>query len=95
MLDGQALERLVADGFLRREGGRTRTAPRWQAAMARAAARLKQEAAPWRDLRLPIAAALLESYPALDDELLVSLVDAMMHVEESELAAVLGPCMIR
>jgi hypothetical protein len=58
MLDGQALERLVADGFLRREGGRTRTAPRWQAAMARAAARLKQEA------------ALLESYPALDDELL-------------------------
>ena len=95
MLDGQALERLVADGFLRREGGRTRTAPRWQAAMARAAARLKQEEAPWRDLRLPIAAALLDSYPAVDDEFLVSLVEAMMHVEESELAAVLGPGLIR
>jgi hypothetical protein len=54
MLDGQALEQLVADGFLRREGGRIRTAPRWQAATARAAARLKQEAAPWRDLRLSI-----------------------------------------
>jgi len=95
MLDGQALKRLAADGFLRSEGGRTRTAPRWQAAMARAAARLKQEAAPWRDLRLPIAAALLESYPAVDDEFLVSLVEAMTHVEESELAAVLGPGSIR
>jgi hypothetical protein len=63
--------------------------------MARAAARLKQEAAPWRDLRLPIAAALLESYPAVDDEFLVSLVEAMTHVEESELAAVLGPGSIR
>ena len=95
MLDRQALKRLVGDGFLRREGGRTRTAPRWQAAMARAAARLKQEAAPWRDLRLPIAAALLESYPAVDDEFLVSLVDAMMNVEESELAAILGPGILR
>jgi hypothetical protein len=91
MRDAEALERLVADGILRREAGRTRTTPRWQAAMARAAARLKQEEAPWRDLRLPIAAALVESYPALDDEALVSLVEAMLPVEESELAPALGP----
>ena len=90
MRDADALERLVADGILRREGGRTRTTPRWQAAMARAAARLKQEEAPWRDLRLPIAAALVESYPALDDDALVPLVEALLPVEESELAPVLG-----
>ncbi|MBS1110330.1 MAG: hypothetical protein H6Q88_2322 [Anaeromyxobacteraceae bacterium] len=90
MRDADALERLVADGILRREGGRTRTTPRWQAAMARAAARLKQEEAPWRDLRLPIAAALVESYPALDDDALVPLVEALLPVEESELAPALG-----
>ena len=90
MRDADALERLIADGILRREGGRTRTTPRWQAAMARAAARLKQEEAPWRDLRLPIAAALVESYPALDDDALVPLVEALLPVEESELAPALG-----
>jgi hypothetical protein len=90
MRDADALERLVADGILRREGGRTRTTPRWQAAMARAAARLKQEEAPWRDLRLPIAAALVESYPALDDDALVPLVEALLPVEEAELAPALG-----
>ena len=90
MRDADALERLVADGILRREGGRTRTTPRWQAAMARAAARLKQEEAPWRGLRLPIAAALVESYPALDDDALVPLVEALLPVEESELAPALG-----
>jgi hypothetical protein len=90
MREADALERLVADGILRREGGRTRTTPRWQAAMARAAARLKQEEAPWRDLRLPIAAALVESYPALDDDALVPLVEALLPVEESELAPALG-----
>ena len=90
MRDADALERLVADGILRREGGRTRTTPRWQAAMARAATRLKQEEAPWRGLRLPIAAALVESYPALDDDALVPLVEALLPVEESELAPALG-----
>jgi hypothetical protein len=90
MRDADALERLVADGILRREGGRSRTTPRWQAAMARAAARLKQEGAPWRDLRLPIAAALVESYPALDDDALVPLVEALLPVEEAELAPALG-----
>jgi hypothetical protein len=59
--------------------------------MARAAARLKEGEAPWRDLRLPIAAALLESYPAADDEALAPLVEAMMEVEETELASALGP----
>jgi hypothetical protein len=91
MPDGQVLERLIADGFLRREGGRTRTAPRWQAAMVRAAARLKRESSPWSDLRLPIAVALLDCYPALDDEELAPLVEAMLPVEQSELAAALGP----
>ncbi len=90
MPDRDALETLVADELLRREGGRTRTTPRWQAAMARAAARLQREAAPWKDLRLPIAAALVESYPSLSDEALVSLVEVMLPIEESELASALG-----
>lgn len=91
MPDGKALEVLVAGDLLRREAGRTRTTRRWQAAMARAAARLQQEAAPWRDLRLPIATALVESYPSMSDEALASLVEAMLAVEESELAPAFGP----
>ncbi len=65
-----AAEVLLTDGLIRYEAGRARTTARWQATMARAAARLQRSGAPWRDLRLPIAAALLERYPeATDDEL--------------------------
>ena len=83
-------EVLRADGLTRRDGDRTRTTPRWQAAMARAALRLQRDGAPWQDLRLPVAAALLESYPDASDEELAALVEAMLPVEEAELAAAWG-----
>ena len=76
--------------MLRREAGRIRTTARWQAAMVRAAARLQGEAAQWSGLRLPIAAALVETFPSLSDDELASMVEAMLPVEEAELAAVFG-----
>jgi hypothetical protein len=83
-------EVLLADGFLRREGDRTRTTARWQAAMARVALALQRAGAPWKDLRLPIAAALLERHPDVPDDELAALVEAMLPVEEEELAAAWG-----
>ncbi len=84
------VERLVADGLLRREGDRLRTTARWQAAMARAALDLQRDGAPWRDLRLPLAAALLARYPDAADEELAAFVEAMLPLEEAELGPVLG-----
>lgn len=78
-------ERLVADGLLLRGPTGLRTTPRWQAAMARAALALQRAQAPWADLRLPIAAALVERYPALGDAELADLVEAMAAVEAAEL----------
>jgi hypothetical protein len=85
-----ALERLVEDGLLQRDPQRLRTSPRWQAAMARAALALQRAGAPWTDLRLPIAAALLERYPDLGDADLAPLVEAMFAVEEAEQPPLLG-----
>ncbi len=81
---------LLGDGLIRREGDRTRTTPRWQAAMARAAYALHRSEAAWKDLRLPIAAALLERYPGATDAELAGLVEAMLPVEEAELTAAWG-----
>ncbi len=81
---------LLSDGLVERDGDRTRTTARWQAAMARAALRLQRAQAPWQDLRLPIAAALLERHPDATDEELAALVEAMLPVEEAELAAAWG-----
>lgn len=81
---------LVSDGLVRHDGERTRTTPRWQAAMARAALRLQAAGAPWNDLRLPIVAALLERYPDATDDDLAGLVEAMLPIEEAELSAAWG-----
>lgn len=86
----EPVEVLVAAGLLRRDGDRPRTTPRWQAAMARAALGLQRAAAPWKDLRLPIAAALVEQYPDATDGELAALVEVMLPVEEEELAAAWG-----
>ncbi len=83
-------EVLLDDGLIQRDGGRARTTPRWQAAMARAALRLQRSGAPWQDLRLPIASALLERHPDATDEELAALVEAMLPVEEAELSAAWG-----
>ena len=53
-----------------------------QPAMARAALRLYQGGAPWQDLRLPIAAALLELYGALPDTAIAGLIEAMLPIED-------------
>jgi hypothetical protein len=84
------LGRLEADGLLRRDGVRWRTTPRWQAGVARAALALQRAGAPWRDLRLPLAWALAEWYPAASDEELAGLVEAVLPVEEAGLAPAPG-----
>ncbi len=91
MPDPAALARLVADGFVRLEPEPARTTPRWQAALARAAFALQRAGAPWRDLRLPIAAALAAHYTALPDEELAELVEALLPLEEAALAPRFGP----
>lgn len=81
MGEASALARLEKDGLVRRGPEGARTTARWQAAMARAAVRLYGDEAPWRDLRLPIASALLEIYDELTDEELADLIEAMLPVE--------------
>jgi hypothetical protein len=85
-----ATDVLESDDLISRDGDRVRTTARWQAAMTRAALRLQRSGAPWRDLRLPIASALLERYPEATDEELAALIEAMLPVEEAELAAAWG-----
>jgi hypothetical protein len=81
MPEGDPLARLAADGLLQ-DGGPDgpRPTPRWRAAMARSALRLQRSGAPWRDLRLPIASALVELYPDLEDEEIARAVEAMLPI---------------
>lgn len=88
MDDTGPLARLEADGLVRRTTEGARTTARWQGAMARAALRLHEAGAPWHDLRLPIAAALLELRPGLADDDLAERVEAMLPIEEREMQAV-------
>jgi hypothetical protein len=81
------IDRLVADGLLRRDDAVLRTTRRWQAAMARAALRLLDAGAVDTDLRIPIASALLELYgDTLDNQAIVDLVGVMLPVEIAELS---------
>jgi len=91
MPEPDAIGRLLADGLLRRDGPRLRTTRRWQAGLARAAAALREAEAPWRDLRLPLAAALAAWYPAAGDDELAGLVEAALPIEETELAPAVTP----
>jgi hypothetical protein len=79
------LGRLLDEGLLTRAGGEARTTRRWQAAMARAALRLQREGAPWQDLRLPIACALVELLGECSDEELVGCVELLLPIEQREL----------
>ena len=80
-----ALTRLMVDGWVRSGPEGARTTARWQAAMARAALRLYRGDEPWKDLRLPIVAALLDVYDDLSDAELASFVEAMLPIEQREL----------
>lgn len=84
-----AAEALVAAGLLVRGERGLATTRRWQAAMARAAARLYASEAPWEDLRLPIAMALAELVEA-DDAALARCVEVMLDVESATLRRVFG-----
>jgi hypothetical protein len=83
-------ERLVEDGLLEREESRLRTTARAQGALARAALSLQRAGAPWKDLRLPLAAALAERYPDLPDQELADLVEAMLPIVMAELPPMFG-----
>ena len=85
MPDRDALARLEADGLVRRDADGPRTTRRWQAAMARAAVRLYRDGAPWQDLRLPIASALVELYAGAPDEEILAYVEALLPLEAREL----------
>jgi hypothetical protein len=86
MRDRSWIEQLVADGLLRREAGVLRTTRRWQAAMARAAYGLARAGDGGDDLRVPIAAALIELYgDHFGDKDLVDAIAAIAPVEAGEL----------
>jgi hypothetical protein len=87
-----AQHRLEADGLVTREGNELRTTRKWQGAMARAALRLYEVGDPGRDLRVPIASALLEIYgTSLEDEEIANLVETMLPVEIRALGLVKPP----
>jgi hypothetical protein len=58
--------------------------------MARAAMRLYEVRDPGQDLRVPVAHAMLEFYPAAPDEQLAVLVEAMLPVELAALGFPIG-----
>jgi hypothetical protein len=80
------IDRLIADGLVRRDGDGVRATRRWQGAMARAALRLLDRADDRGDLRVPIASALVELYGELDDDAIAEAVRAMLPIELAELA---------
>ena len=84
MPDPAVLARLEADGLVRLDGGTARTSRRSQAALARAASRLLAQGAPF-DLRLPIAAALVELDAGLADEEIARRVEALLPIEAAAL----------
>jgi hypothetical protein len=77
---------MISDGLVRRDGADLRTTRRWQAAMMRAAARLVELERDGGDLRLPIAAALVEIYRELGDDEIVEAIAAILPIELAELA---------
>ncbi len=85
MPEGDLLARLEADGLVRTDEHGIHTTARWQGAMARAALGLYRAGAPWRDLRLPIAAALVELYGDLPNEEIARYVEALLPVEAAAL----------
>jgi hypothetical protein len=80
----EAIAQLTAAELVSLHEGRLRTTRRWQGALARAAARLYAEGAPWKDLRLPIVETLVEVL-SVDDDTLVACVEVMLGVEVDEL----------
>jgi hypothetical protein len=80
--------RLVGEGLLRAEGDALRSTPRWQAAVMRAAQRLLRQGEKGEDVRVPIAAALLELFPHASDAELAAMTLRMAEIEAREAGAV-------
>jgi hypothetical protein len=95
MPDGEVLAALEAEGLVLRDRDGVRATRRWQAAMARAALRLQRQGAPWKDLRLPIAAALLELRADLPDAEVARRVEALLPIEARTLGGAPGPASSR
>jgi hypothetical protein len=81
MPEEAALARLERARLVRRGERGLETTRRWQAAMARAALRLHRTGAPWADLRLPIATALVETVRDLTDEEVAGCVEVLLPLE--------------
>lgn len=85
--DEEAIARLVADGLIEKTDHGFRTRRRWQGAMMRACLRLSASGEDCRDLREPIAAALIELYgDGESDEEIARYVCAMLPIEAANLA---------
>jgi hypothetical protein len=82
----RALSRLARDGLICRVKDEHRTTRRWQGAMMRAASRLMVSGDDLSDLRVPVAAAIVEIYGGeLGDTELTHLVEVMTPIELHEL----------
>jgi hypothetical protein len=76
-----ALARLETSGLVVSSTGAWKTSRTWQQAMARAAAKLYAAGDAGDDLRVPIALAMVELCPEIEDEILAELVEAMLPIE--------------
>lgn len=93
LTDPDVVAALEADGLVERDprdGTGLRASRRFRAALARAAARLEREGAPWRGLRLPIAVALVELRAELPDLELARRVEVLLALEEASLPRHVG-----
>lgn len=79
--------RLERDGYLERTGDGLHTTRRWQAAMSRAALELYAAGETLTDLRVPIAAALVDCYGDARIDELAEAVGVMLRIETAELSA--------
>ena len=80
--------RLELDGLIECAEGSVRTTRLWQAALARAAFELFRDGEELSDIRVPIAAALSERYPGIENHDLVTVVRVMFPIAVGELSAI-------
>ena len=95
LTDPDVVAALEADGLVERDGNGLCASRRFRAALARAAARLEREGAPWRGLRLPIAVALVELRAELPDLELARRVEVLLALEEAYLPSHVGEQLAR
>jgi hypothetical protein len=76
----------VFDELVEGEGEQRRLSRRCRAAVARAAAALVCSGVDGEDLRIPVARAVVELAPDLDDEAVADLVAALLPIAARDLA---------